>query len=71
MTPRLHFTSHKLSGQAFELCQPCVTHQADQLPVKPAHDVWPLLRLGPEDSQAGHEHRGGFLVERGLDVLNL
>lgn len=48
-----------------------VTHQADQLPVKPTHDIWPLLRLGSEDSQAGHEHRSRFLVERGLDELNL
>lgn len=48
-----------------------VTHQADELPVEPTHDVWPLLWLGPEDSQAGHEDRSSFLVEWRFDVLNL
>ena len=49
----------------------CVTHQADELPVEPTHDIRSLLRLGSEDAQASHEHGGRFLVERRLDVLNL
>lgn len=40
-----------------------VTHQADELPVEPAQHVGPLLRLGPEHTQAGHDHRGRLLVE--------
>lgn len=48
-----------------------VTHQADELPVEPTHDVWALLWLGPEDSQAGHEDRSSFLVEWRFNVLNL
>lgn len=47
------------------------THQADELSVQPAQNIWTLLRLGSVDSQAGHEDGGGLLVKRCSDALDL
>lgn len=52
-------------------CTGGVTHQADQLSVKPAQDIWSLLRFCSKDSKTSHENRSRFLIKGWLNVLNL
>lgn len=53
------------------LLNSCDTHQANELPVQPAENVWPLLWLRPENAEPGHENGRGLLIKWRLDVLDL